>query len=111
MTVIRKLHQYELAAEGEADERAFAASADTGKDLFGWLESPNAFTSTGLPTVRRQEVAVDVAASLDEVLTAIAWEAAGNRTESPEWYTDLEEDNELLLDDDLLADIALANED
>ena len=59
----------------------------------------------------RQEVAVDVAASLDEVLTAIAWEAAGNRTESPEWYTDLEEDNELLLDDDLLADIALANED
>ena len=111
LTVIRKLHQYELAAEGEADERAFAASADTGKDLFGWLESPNAFTSTGLPTVRRQEVAVDVAASLDEVLTAIAWEAAGNRTESPEWYTDLEEDNDMLLDDDLLADIALANED
>jgi len=50
-------------------------------------------------------------ADLDTTLVAIAWEEAYNTDTSPELYTDVEEQNEVVLDDDLLADIALANED
>ena len=112
LAVIRALHRQRspsAVAEGEGDAATLLASPLAAKNVSLLNTLPNASTVTDIPPAPRGDSAPEEAATLDEALTAIAWEEAYNRDESPELYTDLEEDHEVVLDDDLLADVALAN--
>ena len=111
LAVIREMHRLEAAsgaAEGEgAAEPIMASAFQTPVDVA--LHTAPA-TAAILPAVTPGDASPQTA-DLDTTLVAIAWEEAYNTDTSPELYTDVEEQNEVVLDDDLLADIALANED
>ena len=114
LAVVREMHRQEeasaAAAEGEGNTAALVVNPIAANDISVINTLPTSVTMADTPTPAREEIAPETDASLDEALVAIAWESAYNADESPELYTELAEDNEVVLEDDLLADIALANE-